>query len=1082
MMVDDVRTKFWFVFQNLKLRRSRRGLVDLSVTLKAAVSRHSACVLAVLIVLMTAPFLQAADALDDYNVAVALFKQSRWNQAAEQFRSFLKDHEKHEKAPLARLYLGLTLIESKDFKDAREVLRKFAAENKQNPNIGQARYRIGECSYLMDDLQAARTELEGFVRDYPNDPLCEHALPYLGDAQLRLNDAAAALKMFDQSIEKFPTGTLIEDARFGRARSLESLKRYDDAIREFQEIASKKDGVRAADAQFHLGASYFEREQFDDAVVAYTAIAKDFPQSPLVPAAQLNAGYALYKSGRFSDAAQQFELAAKEKSQQPTAGYWLGRSQKSLGEYSKALESLNAAAKFAVKHPLTESILFEQALCERYLQHVVEARKLFEQLISRNPTGDLADDSLHALIEMSIETGDLAAADQYLTRFPKEFPQSGLRLHIELLSGRLDLARAGQKLREKKPPAETNGLYDSASRRFEQVMKQSTIPKTKGQARYYLALSRQLQGNQDQALELIAPLVEKAIADGDKSDFSDAIVLQADSLYQQQKYDLAGQSAAKYLELLPKGRQAPRALSIQALSAERQKEHELSQTALSRLQQEFADHPLTVVTVQQLAELAESQGDWNTASQLYETSLRLEKDPEKKAYALRGIALSQYERAEYAKAAETFGRVTSEFPKHKLVMECTYYRAESLKRAEQPDQAMALFKKIFDTFPGDKPAASGAEMQAPLEFAFKAGLQVARILNKADKMVEADAAYEELLRRFPQPADLDKRLDEWAIFNYRHERFERSDAIWRRLVNETPNSPLVNSAKLSLAESDLFANKFEEARLAFEELADSEKSNDEIKEQSLFQLVVLAVERQRWSDVRTIGNRLTTKYPKSAHRYYVAYSQAESLLASSKPTEQELIAAREKLQFLQSESADEKVSSAEWFDRIWVLLAEVNFREKKYADVVAVVEDLKQRQPESRFIYLAEEVLGRSYKQQAPPKFDEARSAFERVLSNAAAHRTETAAKAQFMIGDTWFFQEKWDSASIAYQKVYSNYKFPEWQAAALLSAGKCDEAQGHWKLAAETYKLLIKEFPTTTSFDEAKKRLESAQKRAVGG
>ena len=209
MMVDDVRTKFGFVFQYFKIRCSAWGLVDLGVPSTDVGPRLLAYVLALLIMLISTPRLQAADALDDYNVAVALFKQSRWSQAAEQFRGFLKDHEKHEKAPIARLYLGLTLIESKDFKEAREVLRKFATENRQNPNIGQARYRIGECSYLMDDLQTARTELEAFVRDYPNDPLREHALPYLGDAQLRLNDAAAALKMFDQSIEKFPSGALI---------------------------------------------------------------------------------------------------------------------------------------------------------------------------------------------------------------------------------------------------------------------------------------------------------------------------------------------------------------------------------------------------------------------------------------------------------------------------------------------------------------------------------------------------------------------------------------------------------------------------------------------------------------------------------------------------------------------------------------------------------------------------------------------------------------------------------------------------------------------------------------------------------
>ena len=49
------------------------------------------------------------------------------------------------------------------------------------------------------------------------------------------------------------------------------------------------------------------------------------------------------------------------------------------------------------------------------LQRPNEARPLFEQVITRFPKGELADDSAYALIEMSIETGDLAFAEQ---RFP----------------------------------------------------------------------------------------------------------------------------------------------------------------------------------------------------------------------------------------------------------------------------------------------------------------------------------------------------------------------------------------------------------------------------------------------------------------------------------------------------------------------------------------------------------------------------------------------------------------------------------------------------------------------------------------
>ena len=1081
-MVNVMQQNSWsFLF----CRSSQYVEPELTISnpsMSSVLSCFRRCVMSLLmasLLLVPCSTTHAADpGLDDYNVAVGLYKQSRWNQAAEQFRKFLKAHEKHKKASVARLYLGLTLVNTKDYRAAREELRRFASENRLNPNLSEARFRIGECSYFLDDFPAARTELEGFIRDFPEDPLRKYAWPYLGDVQLRLNDPSVALKTFELAIEKFPAGPLIEDCKFGRARALDNLKRYEESIPLFEEIAARKESIRAPDAQFHLAASYFEREKFAEAATAYSMVVKEFPQSPLVASAQLNAGYALYRSGRFRDAVSQFELAAKDKSQQPTAGYWQGRSLKSLGEYEKALECLKTASEFAERHALAESILFEQALCERYLQRSVESRQLFEQVIATYPKGDLADDSLHALIEMSIEAGELATGEQLLARFQKEFPLSGLRLHVEMLSGRLDLARAGQKLKEKKPTADVNSFYEAASRRFEKVMKESSLPKTKGHSRYYLALTRQLQGNQEQALELISPLVEKALADGEKSDFSDAIVLQADSLFQQQKYDLAFQSASKYLELLPKGRQSARALSLQALSAEHTGTPEAAQSALTRLEQDYPSHPLTLVTLQQLAELAESRKDWVNAGRLFESSLKLEKDPEKKAYAVRGIALSQYERGEFAQAAASFARVVNEFPQHKLEMECTYYEAESLKRADQTDQALKVFQQIFETVSADATPPSGAELQPPFEFSYKAGLQVARILSKQDKVPEADAAYEELLKRFPEPTDLDKRLDEWAIFNYRHERFERSDAIWRRLVAETPRSPLVNSAKLSLAESDLFAGKFEEARQSFEELADNDQSSAEIKEQALFQLVVLAVDRQRWPDVRAIGNRLTTDFPQSVHRFYVAYTLAESLLAGSRSTESELAKAREALTMLQKEESPE-VRNTEWFDRTWVLLAEVNFRERKYDEVIAVIDDFKKQKPDSRFLYLAEEVLGRSYKQQAPPKFDEARQAFDRVLADQAAFRTETAAKAQFMIGDTYFLQEKWDDASIAYQKVYSNYKFPEWQAAALLSAGKCDEAQNEWKLATETYRLLIKEFPDTAVIEEAKKRLEVAQKRA---
>ena len=1035
-----------------------------------------------LILAWATPSVVRADAaLDEYNTAVGLYKQERWKPAAEQFRAFLKANGKHEKAPLAKLYLGLTLVNLDDFKTARDELRAFAQENPQNANVAQARYRIAECSYLLNDLAAARVDLDSYLKDFPKDSFHDHALPYLADVQLRLNDPAAALASFQQAIDRFPAGPLVDDAKFGRARSLEALKREDEAVVQFRELAAKKEGPRAADAQFHLAAIAFERKQFPEAAAAYVELTKSFPQSRFVLAAHLNAGYAFYQSGKFAEAAPQFEAATKDKAQRVTAGYWQGLSLKSLGQTAQAVDVLKAAAQAAGDAPLLESILFQQALCERQLGRTVEARQLFDAVLGKWPKGEFGDDSLHALAELAIEAGDLTGAEQLLGRFAKDYPTSSLKMHSDLLSGRVELARAAVKLREQKPADEVAAHYEAAAKRFDVVLRESTVAKTKNQARYYLAFARQLQGQHAAALELIAPLAAQVLAEGAKSEFGDALVLQADSWQVEKKLDEADSAAASYLNLFAKGRQAARALSIQAVVATRKGDVAKADAALKRLDAEFAEHPLRLVTTQQLAELADAREDWPTAERLYAAFIPLTNGSDNQPYAIRGLAWAQLKQKRGAKAAETFARVTKDFATHKIAPECAYYRGEALKEAGDVDAALIAFDQLLKQIAIDKPAEPNAEQQTPWLYSYRAGLQVARLHRKAKRAKEADAAYGELVKRFPKPQRLDQLLDEWALLNYDAQQFERADEIFRRLIAEVPNSDLADNAKLSLAESDLIADKLDAARKAFEELVASDKSDAEVKERSLYQLIVLAVDQQRWADVRTLAEQLPTQFPNSAHRWYASYSVVESILANVKASEPDLDLARQRLTALRAEKDNAAVNALPWFDRVWVLLAEVSFRQKKYEELEPIVAELRQRPMKSPFLHQAEEVLGRGFKQQAPPKFDEARRAFERVVADPAAFRTETAAKSQFLIGETFFLQEKWPEAFIAYQKVFNNYDFPDWQAAALLQSGKCDEQQQQWKEAVATYKLLLDKFPKSMHVEEAKLRKEAATKKLGG-
>lgn len=1018
------------------------------------------------------------EGLDDYNFSVSLYRQDRWKDAAEAFRKYLKTYPKHDKRPFAQLYLGLTLVNQQDYKAARDELRKFVKDYPDNTNLPQARYRVAECSYLLDDLPTARTELETYLKEHPQDRFADRAWPYLGDVFLREGNAEQALRAFDVAVKDYPKGSLAEDARFGRARALQALKKFDDALAQFQEISTDREGTRAAEALFQIGALQFDRQQFAEATAAYQELAKRFPENPLVPSAQLNAGNSMYQAGEYLRAGNQFAKILDDKTHGLTAGYWQGLSLKSAGQYPEAAKAFAAVAARAADQPLLENVLFQQALCERQTGALPEALVLFQTVLEKWPAGEHADDSLHAAGELALELGDLPRAQELVDRFVKEFPKSGLRMYHELLAGRLLLAQSAVAVRDQRPGEEIGQLYRDATQRFEKVLQESELPRTKLQARYLLALTFQLQSDHARALEYIAPVTEAALAEGEKSEFADALIVQADSLIATRQFKPADDLLQRYRLMNPQGRQSARALSLQAVAAAGQGDATRAVSLLDDLQKRFPESPLIASTTFHLAELSEGKQDWAAAATYYERLIPLSDGTDNQAFAIRGLAWARYQMKDFPAAAVEFERVVKEFPRHRLAGECAYRRGEALREAGQIEAAALAHRDTLATYGPAEPAPPGADQKEPLIFPYLAGLQAARMLGKLDKPAEADPAYAAVAARFPKAAHLDRLLNEWALLNYAAGSFDRADEIFRRLVSETPASDLADNARLSLAESDLIAGRFDQARAEFSRLADDPASDDGVKERSLYQLIVLAVDQQKWSEIPVAAERLVKDFPESPHRWYGMYARAEALLAAAKPSEADVAAARKLLTELRTALTDNPEMRREpWTGRVWVQLADVALRQKEYDQIGVLAADLRKLSPTSPVLYQLDEVLGRALKQQA--KFEDARRAFERVVADPQGRKTETAAKAQFLIGETLFLQEQWHQAFLAYQRVYSTYESPEWRAAALLQSAKCDEKQNQWKEAVATYEQLVTEFPQSMLVAEALQRQEAAKKKA---
>jgi TolA-binding protein len=149
---------------------------------------------------------------------------------------------------------------------------------------------------------------------------------------------------------------------------------------------------------------------------------------------------------------------------------------------------------------------------------------------------------------------------------------------------------------------------------------------------------------------------------------------------------------------------------------------------------------------------------------------------------------------------------------------------------------------------------------------------------------------------------------------------------------------------------------------------------------------------------------------------------------------------------------------------------------QRWAEAQRIAEGIAAAHPRFEAQYEVDYVLGRCLAGQA--LFAEARAAYERVTRSTAGGKTETAAMAQWMIGETHFHQKDYRTALREYLRVEILYAYPKWQAAALLQAGKCCEQLGHWSLAAKYFERVVNEFGETEFKPEAEKRLQTAQRK----
>ena len=988
-----------------------------------------------LAVLLAAASVRGDEADEQFALAAGHYARQHWKLAVEEFHRFVAGFPNHPKVNQGIYQLAEAQVQLGHADEAIKNLLLYLERDPAGAFARQALFRLGETEHLTGKHDDAKKHLEAFRAAHPNDNLNAYVLPYLGRIALAKGDAAAAEKLFRDALQRFPAGRLQDDCRLGLARALEKLNQLEEPQQLYAAVAGKTGNPLAGEAQFRLGILQYTLGKYDQAIETFAAFDTRLPQSDWKSRARIGHGWALRKLGRLDEAKQRFQSVSADAKYGMEARYWLGLTEKVQGQWQAAAKTLLDAAAADPKHELAPAMTFHAGEALSQVGDAASAVKQFDQVIASAPQGnEWIDHAWRGRIQVALNAGDHATVDRLVAEFDQRLPASPLVKHVRRLHGRSLLERKN---------------FEAAAKLLEPLATAGAKSEQSLEDRYLLAAAYEGLKRYDESLSLALPVIDAA-----KGQLkTDAQLLLGSVLIAKRQFKEAIAPLEAFAATKPAGDPALKVGSELAICYARTGQLAKAKQLYGELSEKFAKHPLLATTAAQLAEAALDAKDWEWSEQL---SGRIRTGDGSADADLKGLSVlgwSQYKAGKLAEAAATFEQVLAKNPPAAVAGEVALVRGQALEKLEQHEAALGMYDLIVDKHPT---AVQHAD----------ALLYAARLRDKLRQGPQAAALYERLAKEYRQYPRRDAVLYEWAWVLQDLNKGDEAAGLFESVRKEYPQSRFAPDATYRLAQRAFLAKQYDAAKkLTAEVLAG--KAEPEVREFARYLDGQIAVAEQKWDEVRRAFEALVKEFPESRQRLVAEYWIAETFYRQGEYQE----AGRRFDELARQTQANRET----WHGMIALRRAQVLAQEKKWNAAYEVAAKIETQYPKFEQQYEADYLLGRCLHDRA--ELQAARAAFERVVKSPQGAKTETAAMAQWMIGETYFHQKNYEAAIREYARLEYGYAYPAWQAAAALQSGKCHELQGERKEAERCYARVIKDYPDTQFAKEAAERLKKPAK-----
>jgi TolA-binding protein len=283
-------------------------------------------------------------ALATYQAGVSYSRLGRDGDAVDRWEALVALYPSDPIAEKAWARAGDLYFRTGYYEDAKRCYEGLLTHFESSAAGATGMLRLAQCDFNAGRDREALQGYASVIQTYPHTMSAQEAERGMELALYRLGQQDTGGEVLAELIEKYPNSGFAADAQFQIASGLYEEARYEESAEEFRRVVSRYPSYDAVDrAQFLIGEAWSQAGNVDQSIQAYQQFLMFFPESELRTTVQFRLGLQLFEREDYMDAAVKFTAVVDQGDNEelrPAALFNLATAQQLLGDTAGSRASL----------------------------------------------------------------------------------------------------------------------------------------------------------------------------------------------------------------------------------------------------------------------------------------------------------------------------------------------------------------------------------------------------------------------------------------------------------------------------------------------------------------------------------------------------------------------------------------------------------------------------------------------------------------------------------------------------------------------------------------------------------------------